>query len=62
MKMPLLRAADGEGSIKFPDDWRMVDGLSRADLLQDWLAQISAAYDEAVRDMDTEFNAKRNPQ
>ena len=48
MNMPTLKAdiETGEGSVKRPDYWAAVDLMLKADLLQDWIADLQDEYQE----------------
>jgi len=46
MTKPKLLAsfADGEGSVQFPADWESLDWVLRADLLRDWISDLTEKY------------------
>jgi hypothetical protein len=50
--VPVLHANydTGEGHVSEPDDWKEMDALLRADLLQCWLHDIENLYNQAVKE------------
>ena len=54
MKAPRLIAdyENGEGTVKFPRDWRELSSLTRADILRDWVFELAAEYNDAVDEMN----------
>lgn len=44
-----------EASVHFPDDFWLLDSLVRADLLSDMLADVQAAYDRSLRDLNDDM-------
>lgn len=50
MKFPELKADldAGEGDIKFTPDFQELSWIMRADLLQDWIEVLSAAYRQVL--------------
>lgn len=45
MKNPILRAnKECDGSVYFPPEFKELDILSRADLLQDWILSLEEEY------------------
>jgi hypothetical protein len=50
---PKLKAdwGSGEGSVKCPEEWGELDALLRADLLKDWIYDLTEMYDEAVKNI-----------
>lgn len=49
MNVPRLQAdiEGGIGSVSFPPGWNALPPLTRVDLLQDWLQELSNAYTAA---------------
>lgn len=47
----IINENDGIGTIKFPKGWTAkYDGLLRADVLRDWIDELSSQYETAVND------------
>lgn len=63
MKRPSLRADydGGEGAAVVPDEWLADDPLMRADILQDWISNLQAAYEIALDDFTAELEALPKP-
>lgn len=38
----------GEGSVRWPANWHTMSALMRADLLKDWLHELTGRYNDAV--------------
>lgn len=57
--MPQLRSIEGtgEGDVFFPKAWKKQDALYRADLLRDWVHDITKVYNETVIELHKEFEA-----
>lgn len=45
----------GEGNVKFFNDFHKLDGLMKADLLKDWIAELNFAYGQAIDEMEKDF-------
>lgn len=60
MKPPTLKAdfEAVEGVVTYPQEWRELSALTRADLLTDWIADLQLEYQSAVRGIFPE--ARRN--
>ena len=52
----------GDGSIKFTDEFKADTALYRADVLQVILHELTAAYNEAVDEMYSDFTRARCAQ
>lgn len=39
---------NGEGDVIFSDDWHNLDNLMKADILQDWIGELTKEYNFAV--------------
>jgi hypothetical protein len=50
-----------EASVHFPDDFWRLDSLVRADLLRDMLADVQAAYDRSLRDLNDGMKRDKVP-
>ena len=53
MKLPKLKgsAEFGEGQVVWPEDWSDNGSLLRADLLKDWIGELTYAYNQALIQM-----------
>ena len=41
----------GEGKLKISDEWGEMNPLWRADVLKDWIYELTALYSEAMQEM-----------
>lgn len=48
MRKPKLCIRQDYGHVSWPNDWWDHDALTRADLLQDWLLELTAEYNRTV--------------
>jgi hypothetical protein len=42
-------SADGEGAVIFKEEFENLDPLLKADILKDWIADLDAHYNQAVK-------------
>jgi len=54
MRTPKLKANEfsGEGDVEFPANWPEHDLLLRADLLNDWIGQLTETYNRTVAELE----------
>ena len=43
----------GEGEVKLRTMFDELDGLTRADVLKDWIGELESLYDEALSDLQS---------
>jgi len=43
----------GEGEVKLRTVFDELDGLTRADVLKDWIGELESLYDEALSDLQS---------
>lgn len=55
----LADLANGEGDVKLSKAFGELPALTRADILKDWLYEVTNLYGQAVADLSEEFNALR---
>ncbi len=61
MKLPRLYASlfTGEGTVHFPEDFKKLDPLLRADLTMDWIAELQEAHEYATNDYHESLRYQR---
>ena len=52
----------GEGDVKLRTVFEELDGLTRADVLKDWIGELEVLYNDALRDWAVEMEPYRRKQ
>ena len=50
----------GEGDVKLRTVFEELDGLTRADVLKDWIGELEVLYNDALRDWAVEMKPLRS--